>query len=213
MNTTILAQDIRPEPGRRAASGILALDLGTANGCALRDHCAKAETVEWRSVPDWPAYEASSDGRIRRVHRSSGAVAGRELRPLLNKKTGYLSVCLSERSRSKRIDIHRLVATAFHGRQPSARHLVAHNDGSRINNASANLRWATQTENLGDCHAHGTALIGSRNPATRISEIDVLAIRRMKATGIPRPVIAEGYGLHKRSAFRILAKSTWGHVQ
>lgn len=213
MNTQILAQDVRPEPGAINRSCILALDLGTTTGWALRSPPAQAETVEWRPIPDWPAYEASSDGHIRRVRRSAGAVAGRVLRPLLNKKTGYVSVCLCERSRSKRIDVHRLVALAFHGRSPSARHLVAHNDGDRTNNAADNLRWATQAENLGDCRAHGTALIGSRNPSSSITEIDVRAIRRMKATGIPRPVIADGYGLHKRSVFRILARTSWGHVQ
>ena len=105
------------------------------------------------------------------------------------------------------------VALAFHGRPPSARHLVAHNDGNRTNNTSTNLRWATQAENVGDCRSHGTALIGSRNPSTYLTEIDIRAIRRMKAAGIPRPFIAAGYGLHKRSVFRILAKSSWGHVQ
>ncbi|WP_413877126.1 hypothetical protein [Albidovulum sp.] len=38
MNTTILAQDIRPEPGRGSAPCILALDLGTTTGWALRSH-------------------------------------------------------------------------------------------------------------------------------------------------------------------------------
>jgi hypothetical protein len=198
-----------PDPGRT----ILALDLGTTAGWALRSPQALVESNESRSIPDWPAYEASSDGRIRRVRPSAGAVVGRVLRPLLNKKTGYVSVCLCEHSRSKRVDVHRLVVLAFHGRPPSARHLVAHNDGNRTNNTSTNLRWATQAENVSDCRAHGTALIGSRNPSTCLTEIDVRAIRQMKAAGIPRPVIAAGYGLHKRSVFRILAKSSWRHVQ
>jgi len=195
------------------AKPILELDLGTTTGWALWNPHAQAESIEWRSIPDWPAYEASSDGRIRRVRPSAGAVAGRVLRPLLNKKTGYISVCLCEHACSKRVDVHRLVALAFHGRPPSARHLVAHNDGNRTNNQFTNLRWATQAENASDCRAHGTALRGSRNPSSCITEIDVRAIRRMKAAGIPRPVIAAGFGLHKRSVFKILAKSSWGHVQ
>ena len=215
MNNASLTQDSRPEPGMVSRSCILALDLDldATAGWALRSPQAQAESIEWRSIPDWPAYEASSDGRIRRVRPSTGAVPGRVLRPLLNKKTGYVSVCLCEHARSKRVDVHRLVALAFHDRPPSARHLVAHNDGNRTNNKSNNLRWATQAENAGDCRVHGTALIGSKNPSTCITEIDVRAIRRMKAAGIPSPVIAAGYGLHKRSVFRILAKSSWGHVQ
>ena len=112
----------------------------------------------------------------------------------------------------KRIDVHRLVALTFLGDPPSSRHLVAHADGNRTNNRVSNLRWATQSENLSDCRRHGTALIGSRNPATSLVELDVQAMRRMKVLGIPRLVIAEGYGLHRRQVFRILARESWGHV-
>jgi len=168
--------------------------------------------IAWREVPDWPAYQVSSDGRVRRIGAARGAETGRVLRQLLNKKTGYYSVCLSRDSRQKRIDVHRLVALAFLGPQPSHRHLVAHNDGVRTNNSVGNLRWATQAENLRDCYAHGTVRIGSKNPAASILEIDVLAIRRMKAAGIPRSVIASGYGMHTSSIFRILARASWEHV-
>jgi len=195
------------------AKTVLALDLGTTTGWALREAGILSDKTVWRPIPDWPAYEVSSDGHVRRVRRSKGALAGCVLRPMRNKKTRYLSVCLCESPRSKRIDIHRLVALAFLGPQPSERHLVAHNDGSRTNNAVTNLRWATQSENLRDCRSHGTAMIGSKNPSASISELDVRAIRRMKTLGIPRAVIAEGYGMHIRSIFRILSNTSWEHVQ
>ena len=38
MNTLIPAQDVRPEPGAISRSCILALDLGTTTGWALRSH-------------------------------------------------------------------------------------------------------------------------------------------------------------------------------
>jgi hypothetical protein len=174
---------------------------------------SQVRAVNWRPVPDWPEYEVFSAGDVRRVGRASGAKPGRILRQLLNKGTGYYSVYLSSHANQKRIDVHRLVALAFLGHQPSSKHLVTHTAGSRSNNRVENLRWATQAENLQDCFAHGTALIGSKNPAALIMEIDVLAIRRMKAMGIPRPVIANGYGLHKRTVFAILAQTSWGHVQ
>ena len=192
---------------------LLAIDLGTTTGWAQREVGTPGYKADWRPIPGWAAYEVSSDGRVRRVRQSKGASAGRELRPMLNKKTRYFSVCLCEHPRSKRIDIHRLVALAFLGPQPSARHLVAHNDGTRTNNVITNLRWATQSENLRDCRSHGTAMIGSKNPSASISELDVRAIRRMKTFGIPRAAIAEGYGMHIRSVFRILSNTSWEHVQ
>jgi len=172
-----------------------------------------AQPMDWASVPGWPSYEVSTCGQVRRHGPATGAVVGRVLRQLLNPKTGYRSVCLSAHSVQKRVDVHRLVAMTFLGPQPSARHLVAHNDGIRTNNCVTNLRWATQAENLSDCRAHGTALVGSRNPMAAITELDVRAIRRMKAFGIPRAVIADGYGIHLRSVFRILSGMSWEHVQ
>lgn len=178
---------------------IPALELGTTTG--------------WAVVPGWPTYEVSTSGEVRRRGPATGAVVGRVLRQLLNLKTGYRSVCLSAHSIQKRIDVHRLVALTFLGPQPSALHLVAHNDGIRTNNVLKNLRWATQAENLRDCRAHGTALLGSRNPMASVTELDVRAIRRMKAFGIPRAVIAEGYGIHLRTVFRILSGTNWEHVE
>jgi hypothetical protein len=169
--------------------------------------------AEWRSIPGWPEYQVSDAGEVRRVGSASGAHVGRILRQLRNRKTGYFSVCLSQKCVQVRIDVHRLVAMAFHGPQPSANHRVAHNDGSRTNNHASNLRWATQSENLRDCREHGTALLGARNPMSRLDDVDVKSIRRMKTIGIPRSVIAEGFGLHKRSVFRILAGHNWGHLQ
>jgi len=163
------------------------------------------QITEWRPIPGWPEYEVSRRGQVRRVGPAFGAVVGRVLKPMLNKRTGYLSVMLSRRAASTRIDIHRLVALAFHGSQPSLSHLAAHNDGVRTNNDADNLRWATQRENLLDCRRHGTALLGLANPAAKLDAIDRAAIHRMKASGVPRPVIAAGFGVHKRTIFEVLA--------
>jgi hypothetical protein len=199
----------------KASPSILSIIILSPNSRDLIDWGSAPSDIcdTWKSVPSWPAYEVSAAGQIRRISCTKGAVAGRVLRQLPNRKTLYLSVCVSAHSIQKRIDVHRLVALAFLGPQPSARHLVAHNDGSRTNNIVTNLRWATQAENLRDCRAHGTARIGSRNPMALVTELDVRAMRRMKAFGIPRKVIAEGYGIHPRSAFRILAGTSWEHVQ
>ncbi len=44
--------------------------------------------------------------------------------------------------------VHIVVATAFHGNQPSPIHVVDHIDTNRCNNRPKNLRWLTRLENL-----------------------------------------------------------------
>ncbi len=44
--------------------------------------------------------------------------------------------------------VHRIVATAFHGKQPSEKHIVDHIDTNKKNNRPENLRWITRLENI-----------------------------------------------------------------
>jgi hypothetical protein len=44
--------------------------------------------------------------------------------------------------------VHRIVATAFHGCQPSEKHIVDHIDTNKKNNRPENLRWVTRLDNI-----------------------------------------------------------------
>jgi len=87
------------------------------------------------------------------IVRDNGAVLRRRreharLRPLdekwtfgrADKKVGYMFI--------SSIRVHHIVATAFHGPQPSKAHVVDHIDTNRRNNRPENLRWVTRTENI-----------------------------------------------------------------
>lgn len=121
----------------------------------------------WKDIPGWEGlYQASSLGRIkslerRQPHRGGCAPAriqvrkARILRPGRHPK-GYLIValCATHIGRPpKTYRAHRLICEAFHGPCPEG-HECAHNDGTRDNNAAANLRWATHAENIADKAIH-----------------------------------------------------------
>lgn len=85
--------------------------------------------------------------------RDNGAVyrqqrANNRRRPLDNKWTfGALSVRDGYRKTCS-TPVHRIVATAFHGEQPSPEHVIDHIDTNRLNNRPENLRWVTRLENI-----------------------------------------------------------------
>jgi len=88
-------------------------------------------------------YAVRDNGAVLRCSRD-----GKRKRPLdeiwmfgtLCASTGYMGM-----SKHK---IHRIVATAFHGPQPSKDHVVDHIDTNRRNNRPENLRWLTRLENI-----------------------------------------------------------------
>lgn len=57
-----------------------------------------------------------------------------------NKANGYMNVASET--------VHRIVASAFHGNQPTEKHIVDHIDTNKRNNRPENLRWITRLENL-----------------------------------------------------------------
>jgi hypothetical protein len=59
---------------------------------------------------------------------------------LPNRSTGYMHFGAEV--------VHRIVATAYHGGQPSEKHVVDHVDTNRRNNRPENLRWVTRLENI-----------------------------------------------------------------
>lgn len=96
--------------------------------------------------------EVEYRGEIYRV-RDNGSVCrqrkpGKQKRPLddiwtfgvPNASKGYMHVGTE--------CVHRIIATAFHGGQPSEKHIVDHIDTNRRNNRIENLRWITRLENI-----------------------------------------------------------------
>lgn len=127
-------------------------------GRAERTTALTYDGVEWRPVVRYEGtYEVSRNGRVRRVGGASGAIIGRELRPILA-RDGHYQVLLYQGGHHtrRRVYVHTLILEAFVGPRPTPKSMCNHIDGCKTNNAAENLEWVTASENIR--HAYQTGL-------------------------------------------------------
>lgn len=166
----------------------------------------------WRPVDGWP-YDVSDHGRVRRNPPSAQSRAvGGVLRARAG-VNGYPVVQLCGEGRRQREYVHRLVATAFHGPQPTPAHVVNHRDGVKTNNQATNLEWVTEKEN--QRHARATGLnrnYGAGSPLSKLTEEQVLAIRRRAREGVRLRQLAAEHGLSYQGARDVVVRRCWSHL-
>ncbi len=123
--------------------------------------CFLVDEEEWRAIPDFPGYEASSTGMIRRgsesSHGQSKPHVGNVLKAHPQPNGDYLTVHLYRDAMRFTVNVHVLVCSAFNGSAPTSIHEVAHWNNNRTDNRPANLRWVTRAENHHDKIRHGTS--------------------------------------------------------
>lgn len=166
---------------------------------------------QWRQIPDFPAYSISDHGRVRRDVGGGGAVPGRILR--YNTMTsGYYCVQLWKDSKPHPRSIHRLVASVFPPQPQPGQTEVAHFDGDKTNNHVSNLRWTDRKDNMADAKRHGTNPAGSRNAMAKLSEGDVIAIRKFWRDGLEKEDLARMFSVTRSNIEYIINGKTWKHV-
>jgi hypothetical protein len=92
---------------------------------------------------------------------------------------GYKRVTLSIDGKTKRFQVHRLVAMYFIKNQFN-KPCVNHIDGDKQNNYLNNLEWCTYSEN----ENHSYNILGKINPIRKLSELDVIDIKKNCIKGV-----------------------------
>jgi hypothetical protein len=169
---------------------------------------------QWKPIVGYEGvYEVSDLGRVRSLDRWVRVGSGRRrtgVRYFSPSPSGaskkYKRVLL--RNPDKQRPVHQLVLEAFVGPRPENCE-VRHLDGDPSNNRLDNLAWGTKAENQADKLRHGTILRGTANPASKLIEADVLAIRASNKRQVD---LAQMYGVSQPIISAILLRKIWKHL-
>ena len=104
---------------------------------------------QWKVIAQFPNYEISNYGRVRRVWKNHTKLKKTRLN-----ECGYEIIHLSKDGTNKHRPIHRLVAVAFID-NPNNLPEVNHIDGNKENNRVDNLEWVTRSDNMKHAYSIG----------------------------------------------------------
>lgn len=139
---------------------------------------------------------------------------GGKLRRLSIEKDGYVRVNVHVTNFiSKKIRVHRLVATAF---LPNPNNLpqVNHINGNKADNRVINLEWTSSSDNIKHAFANGLkhAKKGQDNCLARLTTEKVQRVKQLLAAGQSGSSIAREFGVHQTTICLIAQGKTWGHL-
>ena len=161
---------------------------------------------EWRVVSDYPNYEVSSLGRVRRsiyCKSCSGSVPGKVLKRIVHRKTKYNYVCLSKNRICSFIPIHQLVLTTFVGPCPD-KYDPNHKNTNKSDNALTNLEWIPIL--------HNRAHKGENNGASVYTQKQAIHARWLCRLNFSCREIAKIVGCSSHLVARIRYKFKWSHA-
>lgn len=169
---------------------------------------------EWHPIPDWKFYEASTQGRIRSLHRRciERHPYPRIIKPRLNRR-GYWTVGLvsSPHTKQKFFFVHRLVASTFLGELPNG-HQVDHKNGNKIDNRPDNLEYVLPGENIRRAIKIGLRKV-KRGTELYHSKLTEEMVRYIRTSSEPCSAIAAHLGMNIWTIFDARSKRTWKHIE
>jgi hypothetical protein len=105
--------------------------------------------------------------------------------------------------------VHRLLMEAFGPARPEGCNGVRHLDGDSSNNDLRNLAWGSQADNMADDVRLGRTRRGTQQKNAKLTPTDVLAIRRLHASGESIAALARQYPVHANTVRKIIRREKW----
>jgi hypothetical protein len=164
-------------------------------------------------------YEVSNRGQVRSVYRRVRCDDNRErgvpakvLTPAYIDGYAYVSLNATSIGKRKSEAVHRIVAPAFLGKRPSAKHQINHKNSIRSDNRAENLEWVTAEENSHHARDKGRLVHGEAHHFAVLSRENVEDIHRRTQAGERRQALADEYGVSYCTIDAILAGRVWKHL-
>jgi len=170
----------------------------------------------FRVIPGYPRYAIDKNGTILSICSRNGKGKDRSwdkaTRVRLQKdKAGYHIVSLCRDGQQLTTKVHHVVLLTFVGARPDGME-CRHLDGNRVNNHVLNLAWGTPTENSNDRALHGTMPKGEKCFNAKLTEDDVIEIRKRAANGETKKDINKDFPVDRSTISRIVNRLKWKHV-
>lgn len=149
------------------------------------------DTEIWKTIPDYPDYEASTYGRVR-SHKNS------EPRILIQSilKNGYKSLALCKLGKPITKRVNRLVLETFKGQCPEGME-CSHLDGDRLNNHLNNMTWETRGDN------------NRRKESTKLNYLKASWIRILIKRGWSERALAKRFDVSRGTICAIKRNEIW----
>lgn len=175
------------------------------------------EVEEWKSIPGFSSYEASTEGRIRSVTRyvpvyhGKRTVVGQIIKPK-NKSDGYLSVFMTDDEGKVRCwTVHKVVMLTFVGPRHKGMQIL-HIDDDRHNCALRNLKYGTVQENHDLKVHHGRTARGERVNTAKLTEQQVIQMRERRAAGETTLHLGAEFGISSTAVSKICTGENWKYA-
>lgn len=153
-------------------------------------------------IKGYDNYEITEEGKVINIK------SGRVLKPEII-WDGYERVTLSDRGKTTRVRVHRLVAEHFLPNDDPNKNQVNHKDGNRRNNSKENLEWVTCKENIN----HGKRSLGSNHYCAKLNDDIVKSVCCLIQKGLTRGRVLKNHPEVSKTQFDdIRRRRSWKHV-
>lgn len=165
---------------------------------------------QWKEVVDYPTYEISDMGNVRRWDPKRRL----KIRVSVAPAPFYIMFNVWENRINKKLYVHREMLKAFIPcSDPKLTH-VCFKDGDITNLKLSNLYWSSQTKRMRRRHKEGGYPKGQDHYMAKLTDQDVIEMKAMwESEEYTQQFIADKFGIHPTTLNNILKGRYWTHLK